>query len=162
MIRRFDLWDENEFYMNDQPNMEFINNILDCLRGNEGAPLMPPEYNSGPWPEEWISLYERWVEEGCKRLSLVETTGQFRVRRRDENRVELTGYKKNTEKNNAWFQREYQGEDSFIYFIYEEATELATGERIREIIPNVPDTVSSIKVIDKSGVHVLDIPEPNT
>ena len=26
--------------------------------------LMPPVADDGPWPEEWISLFERWMHEG--------------------------------------------------------------------------------------------------
>lgn len=25
---------------------------------------MPPVADDGPWPEEWIALFERWIEEG--------------------------------------------------------------------------------------------------
>ena len=36
--------------------------ILSHLKG-EGS-LMPPESNGGPWPQEWIDLFERWINEG--------------------------------------------------------------------------------------------------
>jgi hypothetical protein len=26
---------------------------------------MPPVADSGPWPEEWIALFDRWIKEGC-------------------------------------------------------------------------------------------------
>lgn len=29
---------------------------------------MPPRVASGPWPEEWIALYKRWIDTGKKRL----------------------------------------------------------------------------------------------
>jgi hypothetical protein len=25
-----------------------------------------PEDNTNPWPEEWISLFQRWINEGCQ------------------------------------------------------------------------------------------------
>jgi hypothetical protein len=25
-----------------------------------------PADESGPWPEEWIALFSRWIEEGCQ------------------------------------------------------------------------------------------------
>lgn len=24
-----------------------------------------PAGNTGPWPDEWIALFQRWVDEGC-------------------------------------------------------------------------------------------------
>ncbi len=36
--------------------------ILDRLK-NEDDP-MPPISDGGPWPQEWISLFERWIAEG--------------------------------------------------------------------------------------------------
>ena len=38
--------------------------ILLCLKGAEGRDVMPPTSTGGPWPEEWIALFERWMEEG--------------------------------------------------------------------------------------------------
>ena len=37
-------------------------NILNRLRGT--GRLMPPKEDDGPWPEEWIALFERWIREG--------------------------------------------------------------------------------------------------
>lgn len=37
--------------------------ILYCLEG-QGRPHMPPATQGGPWPDEWISLFRRWIEEG--------------------------------------------------------------------------------------------------
>jgi hypothetical protein len=36
--------------------------ILDRLK-DAGSP-MPPVADGGPWPDEWISLFERWIVEG--------------------------------------------------------------------------------------------------
>lgn len=38
--------------------------ILKSLKGLEGRRVMPPIENGGPWPEEWIALFERWITEG--------------------------------------------------------------------------------------------------
>jgi hypothetical protein len=26
--------------------------------------MMPPATDDGPWPDEWIALFERWISEG--------------------------------------------------------------------------------------------------
>jgi hypothetical protein len=50
----FDLWDlENVWTMR--------NDILVRLRG-EGSVNMPGEKVGGPWPAEWIDLFERWTQ----------------------------------------------------------------------------------------------------
>ena len=37
--------------------------ILGRLKGTSG-PRMPPTSADGPWPDEWIALFERWIHEG--------------------------------------------------------------------------------------------------
>jgi len=39
--------------------------ILRRLKGGAGVRQMPPASTTGPWPEEWIALFERWTSEGC-------------------------------------------------------------------------------------------------
>jgi hypothetical protein len=36
--------------------------------------LMPPPDNSGPWPDEWLALYKRWLDTGAKQLPLGTAT----------------------------------------------------------------------------------------
>jgi len=36
--------------------------ILDRLRDEDDP--MPPISDDGPWPQEWIILFERWIAEG--------------------------------------------------------------------------------------------------
>jgi hypothetical protein len=36
--------------------------ILDRLKNTDDP--MPPVADGGPWPQEWISLFERWIAEG--------------------------------------------------------------------------------------------------
>lgn len=42
----------------------FSEEILKSLKGLEGRRVMPPIEDGGPWPEEWIALFERWIAEG--------------------------------------------------------------------------------------------------
>jgi hypothetical protein len=36
--------------------------ILTKLKDSDDP--MPPTDDGGPWPEEWIALFERWIAEG--------------------------------------------------------------------------------------------------
>jgi len=42
----------------------FSEDILKSLKGLEGRSVMPPIEDGGPWPEEWIALFERWIAAG--------------------------------------------------------------------------------------------------
>lgn len=37
--------------------------ILTSLKGEKGRRIMPPIEEGGPWPEEWVALFERWIIE---------------------------------------------------------------------------------------------------
>ena len=50
----FDLWELERVW-------EMRNDILMRLRG-EGSQNMPGLGVGGPWPAEWISLFERWIQ----------------------------------------------------------------------------------------------------
>src|SRR5262245_7635216 len=44
--------------------------ILIKLKGpGEGGSRMPTEKAGGAWPSEWISLFDRWIQGGFRRLS---------------------------------------------------------------------------------------------
>ena len=34
-------------------------------RLSNGSMPPPPPDDNGPWPEEWIELFKRWMDEGC-------------------------------------------------------------------------------------------------
>lgn len=42
----------------------------DILQELKSSSPMPTESTGGPWPKEWIDLFERWIDEGKRRLSL--------------------------------------------------------------------------------------------
>lgn len=55
---------ENMFDLTDYNTVkQFSDQILLCLRGEGGRPVMPPRSVGGPWPDEWIELFERWIQE---------------------------------------------------------------------------------------------------
>src|SRR5258708_16531743 len=44
--------------------------ILRFLESKKDETTMPPLAYGGPWPEEWVLLFNRWVSEGCPTLDL--------------------------------------------------------------------------------------------
>ena len=45
----------------------FSNDILKRLKETDDSKVMPPIEDGGPWPEEWIALFERWIDAGYPR-----------------------------------------------------------------------------------------------
>jgi hypothetical protein len=41
------------------------NDILQRLKATDST-MMPPVRSGGPWPDEWISLFARWIQEGVR------------------------------------------------------------------------------------------------
>src|SRR2546430_450000 len=44
--------------------------ILNRLKASAPDVVMPPPHAGGPWPQEWIDLFQRWLAAGAPRLSL--------------------------------------------------------------------------------------------
>ncbi len=57
-IERMNAWFDLSKYDDVRDNSTII---LSRLKGDGN--LMPPEDNDGPWPEEWINLFDRWINE---------------------------------------------------------------------------------------------------
>src|SRR5262245_4312005 len=65
MLLGMDLWDYDSVKTHSAQ-------ILIKLKG-PGEPqlsVMPPARTGGPWPSEWISLFDRWIQGGFRRLLL--------------------------------------------------------------------------------------------
>ncbi len=82
-----DLWDLDAVWAE-------RNDILERLRG-EGSQNMPGSQVGGPWPAEWVTLFERWVATGSDavpghHLVLGKPDGPYKVRTLSGNRRRLT------------------------------------------------------------------------
>ena len=62
MAWAFDLWDYSAVVQN-------ADVILSRVRQD-----MPPRSTGGPWPSEWVTLFERWMTSGYARLLLGQGT----------------------------------------------------------------------------------------
>ncbi len=58
-IENMSMWFDLSSYDDVKANSE---EILGRLKGATDA-VMPPIANDGPWPEEWIALFKRWIDE---------------------------------------------------------------------------------------------------
>ena len=140
----FDLWDYDQLVQ----NAEAV--------ADRAAVDMPPVHSGGPWPEEWIQLFRRWMTSGFKRLELgsaqytwsqtstigtIQATGTYPA----------MGYK-------GWLQLESQTDTEKIYVLYFEAPDIFSDGipsdfTIRERFSGVNNHAVFIR--DRAGIHQL-------
>lgn len=68
--RKIDLFDYDQVRLRATPDSQGNNVFLHWIE--DGA--MPPPNGGGPWPEEWIALFKRWIKDEYARLDLAEGT----------------------------------------------------------------------------------------
>lgn len=129
--------------------------ILDRLRDRSDS--MPPLNYGGPWPEEWIALFQRWKDEGFLRLG--SATAKYRATR-DGELVTLTASGMLPNQNDvAWFDRRTPGENPREYTLWVETpVPPEPGEVPFDLEETFRDKVSrSIVVHDAAGRHEIPI-----
>lgn len=117
---------------------------------------MPPVDVGGPWPDEWIALFNRWIESGKKRLQLgtaqlafnqsattvtVTATGTFPA----------AGFK-------GWLQLESETDTAKTYVLYFEPPDAppAGAAESFDLSESYPATdTRSVFLHDSAGVHQL-------
>ena len=87
MLTGFDLWELERVW-------EMRNDILMRLR-REGGGNMPGVAVGGPWPAEWIDLFERWMQNPNAddighHLVLAEPDGPYRIQPASDDRRRLS------------------------------------------------------------------------
>jgi hypothetical protein len=138
-----DLWDYEQ--VRDQADL-----ILDLLK--DIGPLMPPVASGGPWPDEWIQLFQRWRDTGFKRLELGAAQYTFDQAAREIHATgtfPAPGYA-------SWLQIETGTDASRTYVLYFEPPDTALAGHAQAFSLNepcdAPDS-QSISVHDSTGVH---------
>ncbi len=129
--------------------------ILERLRYN-----MPTVPYGGPWPAEWIQLFERWMVENYPRLEPYH--GTYDVRKDKQGMVVLTGNADTVlADDRIWFERFSTSESPREYFLYREPGNPkqpnVSTVKIVERFPAVPG-VTTVTVIDSTGKQDLKIP----
>jgi hypothetical protein len=157
-----DLWDYDAVKTNSAQ-------ILRKVRGGDDleGQIMPTERTGGPWPSEWISLFDRWIQGGFGRLSLGiaknlvlkedESLGIIHLTCSTDVPATTSGH------SLAWFESEtIPGDVTSAYRLCilpgeslatpPSSVEFGCGERIDGPIP--PE---GIAVIDATGTHFVTL-----
>jgi hypothetical protein len=140
-----DLWDYDQVANNAE-------RILGHLKAEDDWPLMPPLGSGGPWPEEWVRLFQRWMETGFKRLELGSASYSF-----DQTASTIVATGTFPSAGYAgWLQIETETDTARTYVLYFEPPDAAVAGGAQpfslEELYEGPET-QSIDVQDSTGVH---------
>jgi hypothetical protein len=142
-----DLWDYDQVVNN-------ADRILRYLKAEDGRPLMPPYGSGGPWPDEWVQLFQRWAYSGFKRLELGSAEYNFDSA---TNTILATGTFP-TSGYAGWLQIVTETDSSRTYVLYFEGPDAAVtggGEPFSLEEPYEGPETHSIYVRDSKGVHQI-------
>jgi len=140
-----DLWDYDQV-------ANSAERILGHLKAEDDRPLMPPLGSGGPWPEEWVRLFQRWMETGFRRLEL--GTAQYSFD--GTSNLILAAGTFPAAGFTGWLQIESETDAARAYVLYFEPPDAAVagsaGTFSLEEPCEGPET-QSIDVRDSTGVH---------
>jgi hypothetical protein len=162
----------NFWKYNDAPapqQQQFYNLILNRLKAADPGVVMPPPNEGGPWPPEWIALFERWITEGMRRLenATADVTKLRALRDPGTLSVTITGDGiKPSADHVVWIERAYDADrmyneyfpDQFV--LYQEqrvASPPASMPFSFGDFFEVPIALTQLTVVDSAGKHVVNI-----
>lgn len=142
--------------------------ILLRVKGREGEAMMPTKETGGPWPSEWVGLFDRWIQEGFKRLSLGTAKDLRLIEDREFNTVTLMCRTDvpatNSNDSISWFESESVPEVAMPAYRLcirpgeDLSTPPSTVEMaVREHLDG-PISQQGVTVIDAEGTHVVRLP----
>jgi len=150
-FRNIDLWDYGTIAT---PAMSA--KVLHALQA-QPADVMPPQSHGGPWPDEWIQLFQRWINEGFQRVGMGTAT-QFSAQR-NGSVVALTADGPSLAPTlTVWLDR-YSGPTNADFVLYQDQvgqSGLGQSFPVTDFFP-VPTTVTQINVLDSAGIHPVAI-----
>jgi hypothetical protein len=158
-----DLWDYDDV-------KAYSATILEKVKGPGPADgsRMPTENTGGAWPSEWISLFDRWIQGGFRRLSLGTAKN---LTLQEDSELGVINLSCRTDvpatsdgRSIAWFENEFiPGAAITAYRLYvlpggdlsapPSTVEIFCGARVDRPIPQ-----EGITVIDAAGTHTVNLP----
>jgi hypothetical protein len=121
------------------------------------ADIMPPLAYGGPWPEEWVQLFQRWVAEGYPRLGL-GAASQVSAQRNGPV-VALTADGPGPGPGSTVWLDRYSGPEDADFVLYQDAVSpagLGQSYPVTDYFP-VPAAVAQLIVLDSAGIRTVTI-----
>jgi len=143
--------------------------ILNRLKSPAADVVMPPPYSGGPWPAEWIALFERWLAAGAPRLPLaqLDPASLTAARIAGTSLVRLTAMANLPSAGHvAWIERRFAEE---VPFSPERADEFVLYERLVTASPaavtptpvedvlELPTGVATVKFFGANGTFPVAV-----
>ena len=123
MIGRFDLWSYEDVTRPDHLG-DIVDRISRPSASENPHGEMPPKEFGGPWPVEWIDVFNRWVDAGCPRLEQVSSGAEFTI---VPITAEVSSLVAKGESEgfgySIWFEREFDSGDPTRFSLFREAPE---------------------------------------
>jgi len=118
------------------------------------AKAMPPLSTGGPWPEEWVALYGRWVALNCPRLGSASNVKYTLAPRGSA--MSLTAEGKYGDKEGAWFERlpDRGGVRVYALVVRPGGGNPTRPFKVEE--KTIPAGTKSVTVQDKDGPHTVN------
>jgi hypothetical protein len=167
MIREMDR--QHMLQEGSQPDLWDINvvkakakTILRFLESKKDETTMPPLAYGGPWPEEWVLLFNRWVNEGFPTLDLGAATG-YTAQRAGALVVVTAAIQKPGPNFAVWPDRYYGPPKNGVtpdLILYQEPLDRPPPPGIVDEGVNAftfPAAVVSLTVLDKTGIQTIAI-----
>ncbi len=150
-VAGLDLWDYNQVKAHADLIITHLNSD------------MPPVNYGGPWPQEWITLFQRWKDAGFPALGLAQANAPGFTATRNGATVTIDGSGTLADGNaRAWLQPIVQEGQPRSYVLYLEPADSGVppapprGFRVRASFTAAP-SLSSITVTDAAGDHAVPI-----
>jgi hypothetical protein len=117
---------------------------------------MPPPTAGGPWPDEWIALFRRWIDEGFQRLARPVARDPRAVR--TGTRVKLSAaVDVSSIDDSVWFDRASTSESPREYYIWHEVIGQDDPQELTAIETFEAGDATSVVIIDANGRMELPI-----
>jgi hypothetical protein len=149
--------------------LAFYQKILARLTATDPSVVMPPPDGGGPWPQEWIDLFTRWLQAGAPRLdrATVDPSKLKAVRDPATGTVDITVAGQKPSANHVvWIERDYDPTKLFNEYIpeqfvvYQELLGTASGNPVPFATDDffaVSTGASRLTIVDAIGNHPVAI-----
>ncbi len=155
-VNLFDLWDISAVW---QRRRE----ILTRVRDNQD---MPGTRYGGPWPPEWVQLFERWVATGSDtepghHLVPATTQGTYQVQSLGGEKRRLTVNVAAPSANcRAWFELESMDATERVYTLYLEPVypkEVPQPTTVNAVEGFIKGSATRVVINDAAGRHEINL-----
>jgi hypothetical protein len=168
----FNLQDQDHMsFKFDTTNVDSVWTNRDQILNRIKAEEMPPKADSGPWPKEWIDLFERWIQAGETEFGgspprlTIGRGGDYRLAA-GFSKWRLTGTAKAlSEDSKAWLHLVSLSDASQTVTLYVESPPTLLGNVAdRQLLAMISPSplLQEVVVIDADGETRLHRPVPGT